>query len=160
MSDQDDLWVPYKTMYSTLIIKTIKLSKKMDLHDYLNGTLYQPCDGWLHKKSKWKIFLISFKSRHHCLTFVLQNFHGWSKCLIECVALCHVCSIIWRSIKGSNEILTFWSLLVTPCFNSWNVLSVVPMSLNLSKKDSQPQVHKLHSYNKLKTAKYMYSYSW
>ena len=62
MSDQDDLWMPYKTMYSTLIIKTIKLFKKMDLHDYLNGTLYQPCDGWLRKKSKCKIFLISFKS--------------------------------------------------------------------------------------------------
>ena len=108
MSDQDDLWVPCKTIYSILIIKTIKLSKKMDLHDYLNGTLYQPCDGWLRKKSKCKIFLISFKSRHHCLTFVLQNFHGWSKCLIECVALCHVCSIIWTSIKGFNEILTIW----------------------------------------------------
>ena len=62
MSDQDDLWVPCKTIYSTLIIKTIRLSKKMDLHDYLNGTLYQPCVGWLHKKSKCKIFLISFKS--------------------------------------------------------------------------------------------------
>ena len=134
----------------------------MDLHDYLNGTLYQPCDGWLCKKSKCKIFLISFKSQHHCLTFVLQNFHGWSKCLIECVALCHVCSIIWRSIKGFNEILTFdLHGLLIPCFSSLNnVLSIVPMSLNLSKKDSQPQVHKSHSYNKLKTVKYMYSYSW
>ena len=63
MSDQDDLWVPCKTIYSTLIIKTIRLSKKMDLHDYLNGTLYQPCVGWLRKKSKCKIFLISFKSK-------------------------------------------------------------------------------------------------
>ena len=58
-------------------------------------------------KSKCMISLFHLY-QHHCLTFALQNFHGWSKCLIECVALCHVCSIIWRSIKGFNEILTIW----------------------------------------------------
>ena len=106
-------------------------------------------------KSKCIISFISFKSTSLSITFPLQYFHGWSICLIECLALCHVCSIIWRSIEGLNETLTIWPGLLIPCFSSFsNALSIVPMSLNLS-KDSQPQVCKFHySNNKLKTVKY------